>query len=316
MNRQWRVFLTAAVVVAAAVAGSLYHLAAQDRPAPADKKPDQAPPDSPELAAVRKTAEAFAKAFNAGDAKAIAAFWTAEGEYVGPDGETVHGRNEIEKGYVEFFKKHPKAALEVEIETVRRLGRDTVLEEGALKLKLPGDDEPGVSRYSVLHVREDDGWKMAAVREWIPDPAHLVTVKQLEWLIGEWTAKTDHAELRIRYAWDEDKVFLRGRYTLKRGDKLLSSGTHVIGKNPTGGLRAWTFDSSGTFGEAVWMRDGSRWVSESAGTLPDGSELTAVNLLVPIGKDAFTWQSVQRVVAGSPLPDAAPVKVTRIKTDK
>jgi uncharacterized protein (TIGR02246 family) len=112
-----------------------------------------------------RTAEAFAKAFNAGDAQAVAAFWTRDGEFVGAEGETVRGRELIEKSYREFFKKHPKAAIEVEIQSVRRLGRHAALEEGRLSLRLPGDREPGQSRYSVLHVREGDSWKMASVRE-------------------------------------------------------------------------------------------------------------------------------------------------------
>src|SRR5262249_1312906 len=106
------------------------------------------------------------------------------------------------------------------------------------------------------------------------------------------------------------------RYTLKRDGKDVSSGTQVIGKNPGGGLRSWIFDSSGTFGEAVWARDGSRWVSEASGTLPDGSQVTATNLLIPLGKDAFTWQSIERPAGGAPLPDTPPLRVTRVKGDR
>jgi hypothetical protein len=43
---------------------------------------------------VKKTAAAFTEAFNAGDAAAVAAFWTKDGEYVGPDGESLRGRDE------------------------------------------------------------------------------------------------------------------------------------------------------------------------------------------------------------------------------
>jgi hypothetical protein len=173
-----------------------------------------------------------------------------------------------------------------------------------------------VARYSVLHVREEDGWKMASVREWVPDPAELISLKDVEWLIGEWSARSDDAEASIRYAWDEDKAYLRGRYTLKRGGKVISSGTQVIGKDPHGGLRSWQFENGGSFGEWAWSRDDRGWVIQAAGTLRDGSEVTAVNLLVPVGKDAFTWQSVERTASGSPLPDTPPVKVSRVKAAK
>jgi uncharacterized protein (TIGR02246 family) len=297
--------VTVAVVALAAGAGWLY-VSRADEPARAE---------SPDVAAVRKSAEAFAAAFNKGDAKAVAAFWTKDGEYVGPDGEEVRGRDAIEKEYAEFFKKNPKASVDVHIESVRLVGRYVAMEEGSLKLKLSGEAAPAESRYSVLHVKEDDGWRVASVREWVPDPAELVSPKDLEWLVGDWVAKGDGGELRLRYAWDEDKVYLRSRYSLRREGKVLSSGTQVIGKNPGGGLRSWLFDSSGTFGQSVWSHDGGRWVVEAEATLPDGSEVTAVNLLIPLGKDAFTWQSVERTAAGSQLPGTPPVRVTRVKAE-
>jgi uncharacterized protein (TIGR02246 family) len=308
MSKQQGVIAVTLAVVAAAGVGWLYISRAEDRP-PAEKS------DNPEVAAVRKSAEAFAAAFNKGDAKTVAGFWTKDGEYVGPDGEATRGRDAIEKAYAEFFKKNPKASVEVHIESVRLIGRNVAMEEGSLKLKLPGEAAPGESRYSVLHAREDEGWRVASVREWVPDPAELLSPKDLEWLIGDWVAKGDGGELRLRYEWDEDKVYLRSRYALKREGKVLSSGTQMIGKNPGGGLRSWLFDSSGTFGESIWANDGGRWVIEAEATLPDGSEVTAVNLLIPLGKDAFTWQSVERTAAGSELPGTPPVRVTRVKTE-
>ncbi len=303
-----------AIVAGAAVVLSLVHAWGKEEPAAADK--ERTRPDPPEVAAIRKTAAAFAKAFNSGDAKAVAAFWTKDGEYVGPDGDTLRGRAAITKGYAEFMKNNPGARLEVTIDSVRLLGRHTALEEGTLKLVLPDNPEPGVSRYSVLHVREEDGWRMASVREWVPDPQELVSLKDVAWLLGDWVARADKDELRIRYSWDEGGAFLRGRYTLKRDGKVFSSGTQIIGKDPRGGLRSWIFDSGGVFGESGWTRDGDRWVIEAGGTLPDGSEVTAVNFLIPTGKDSFTWQSVERTAAGSPLPDTPPLKVTRVKAEK
>jgi hypothetical protein len=213
-------------------------------------------------------------------------------------------------------KTHPKATIEVRIDSLRPLGQHAALEEGTLKELLPGEKEPGVSRYSVLHVKGDDGWHMASVREWVPDPAELVSLEDLEWLVGDWVAKSDAAEVRVSYAWDEDKAYLNGRYTVKRDGKTAMSGTQIVGKDPAGGLRSWQFDKSGSFGESSWARDEGRWVIEATATLPDGSEVAATNILIPLGKDAFTWQSIERTVAGSPVPNLPPVKVTRAKAEK
>src|SRR5262249_17525410 len=190
MSKQWQAGIAALAVAAAATLGWLCRSTAEEPEAKnAAAQKDKAKSDSPELAAVRKTAAEFAKAFNRGDAAALARFWTENGEYVGPEGEPVRGRKAIEKLYVEFFKENPKARLEVQVETVRLLGRSTALEEGTLKLRLAGEKKQSVSRYSVLHAREKNGWRMASVREWVPDPAESVSLKDLEWLVGDWEAK-------------------------------------------------------------------------------------------------------------------------------
>src|SRR5262245_4230966 len=313
MKRNSQIGAAILVVLLLVTAFTLYRSTAQDRTTGTARDEDKVSPDE---AAVRKSAAEFAEAFNKGDARAVAAFWARDGEFVGPDGDPIRGRKEIEKSYNEFLKKHPKAKLEVQIESVRLIGRHTALEEGTLRLRSPGEPEPTESRYSVLHIREDDQWKMASVREWIPDPATLVSLKDLQWLIGEWVAKSDDAELRTSYAWDEDKAYLQCRYTLKKGGKVVATGKQVIGKDPAGGLRSWLFDSSGAFGESSWSRDGNRWVIEASGTLPDGSELTATNLLIPLEKDSFTWQSVERKVGEAELPATPPLKVTRVKAEK
>jgi uncharacterized protein (TIGR02246 family) len=316
MNSRVRIMAAALAVVAAGAAGWLVRSRAEDKPAaPPDKPVVADKPDSPALAAVKKTAEAFAKAFNAGDAKAVAAFCTKDVEYAGPDGETIKGRDNLEREYAEFFKKNPKATIDVKVESVKLMGGVAAVEEGKLVLHLPSQTEPNETFYNVLHVREEDGWKMAAIREWTPDP-NDATVKDLEWMLGDWVGKNDGVAVNVHCAWDEDKVFLRSRYTVKKGDTVVSSGTQVMGLDPAGGLRSWVFDASGAFGEAVWTRDGERWISESSGTLPDGSEITAQNVMIPLTKDSFTWQALERTAAGSALPAGPPIKVTRVKADK
>src|SRR5262245_6818051 len=104
MTRYGRILLAAVGILAAAgVAGTLYRSPAQDRAGPSEEK--KLPEISP-AAAVRKSAEAFVATFNKGDARALAAFWTKDAEFVGPDGEVIRGRAAIEKDHAEFFKKH------------------------------------------------------------------------------------------------------------------------------------------------------------------------------------------------------------------
>jgi len=311
MSPRWKWFTAGALLLAVTLGvGSLVRTDAQEKE---KAKAEGGKDDSAAMAAVRKTADAFTAAFNKGDAKAVAAFWTKEGEYVDESGEVVRGRDAIEKLYVELFKASPKATVEININSIRLLSRATAVEEGTLKVTVPGQADPGVSRYSVLHVKEDEGWKMASVREWEPDPAELVTLKDAEWLVGTWTCKAEEVDTKITYSWDANKAFLKCEYKISKGDAGVTSGTQVVAKNPVGGLRSWQFDASGGYGEWDWAKDGTRWVIDSSTMLPDGRESTSTHILIPLDKDSFTWQSVNNAIDGVELADNPPIKLTRVK---
>src|SRR5262245_55305548 len=82
--------------LAVAVLGVGY-MTAQDKAAKgADREADKQ--------AIEKLAKDFVQAFNNRDAAAVAANYTAEGEYIRNDGFPIRGRDEIQKGYAEFFK--------------------------------------------------------------------------------------------------------------------------------------------------------------------------------------------------------------------
>jgi hypothetical protein len=59
--------------------------------------PARAADPDPREAAITRTAEAFVEAFQKGDAKAVASFWTPDGDYVDPSGRVLNGRPAIEK---------------------------------------------------------------------------------------------------------------------------------------------------------------------------------------------------------------------------
>lgn len=302
----------------AVAAGLRARPAGAERPAPVDAPaavPVAAQPAKAEgaEAGIKAATAEYVKAFNAGDAKAAAALWTADGEYVGADGEAQTGRAEIEKGLAEFFQANPKATAEVTVEKVRAIGRGTASCEGVVRVAVSGRDEVSESRYTALHVLEDGRWHAASVREWVDDPATEFDLKAMEWIVGTWTAKGPDGEVKLTYTWDANKVFIRCDYETVKDGKPVSRGTQVIGKNPGGGVRAWTFDSSGTTSDGLWVRDGSRWLSEATGTTPDGFEITSLNVVVPLSADAFTWQTTDRATNGVPLPALPPVKVTRVK---
>jgi uncharacterized protein (TIGR02246 family) len=261
-------------------------------------------------AAIRKVAAEFIKVVEKGDAKAVAATWTEDGEYIDDDGTTIRGRAAIEAAYAKAFAKKKNVKVEINIESIRFPSKDTAIEEGYAKSYKDGSEQPTCSRYSVLHVREGGRWLMAVLREW---PDEGVALRDLDWLIGTWEAKTEEAEVRTIYEWDAKKNAIRCHVTIK-GPGRSASATQVLLKDPRSGqLRSWIFDDDGGFGDGAWTRDGKRWVIEASGVQADGGELTARNVLTPVDKDTFTWQSTERTLDGEKMPNIPPVKVTRVK---
>lgn len=261
-------------------------------------------------AAIRKETAEFIKAVEKGDAKAVAAAWTDEGEYISEDGTTIRGRAAIEAAYAEAFAKKKRVKVDITVESIRFPSKDTAIEEGYAKSYKGDSDHPTASRYSVLHVREGGRWLMAVLREW-PDAG--VSLRDLDWLIGTWEAKSDEVVVRTTYEWDANKNSIRCHITIKGKGRNVSA-TQVIMKDPrTGQIRSWMFDDDGGFGDGTWTRDGKRWVIAATGVQADGGEVTASNILTSVDKDTFTWQSTERTLDGEELPNIPPVKVTRVK---
>jgi uncharacterized protein (TIGR02246 family) len=259
--------------------------------------------------AIKKAGQSFIKAYLAGDAKAMAAHWTENGEYFADDGTVLRGRATIEKSYAELFaKKAPHTEASIEITSIRFPSKDTAIEEGYFRVR-SDKEAPSVSKYSVLHVREGGKWLMALVREW---PREGTSLRDLDWLIGTWEGAKGNTTVRTTCEWWGDKNFIRIKIAIKHKDHT-RDGFQMIGKDhSTGKLRSWTFDTDGSFGEATWSRDGKKWVQESAGVLEDGSVLAATNIMTVIDNDSFTFQSVERSLDGEEIPDVPPVLVKRV----
>jgi uncharacterized protein (TIGR02246 family) len=267
-----------------------------------------------ERAAVKSALDSFVKAFVARDAKALAGHFTDEGEYVSVEGTRVKGKDSIEKGFTAFFAKTPEVAAEGHSDATRFLSVDSAIDEGSVTVRR-GPLAPAVTaHYTALFVRENGRWRLAQLSE---SDAHEASIEGLGWLVGEWkSTKKEGAEILTTYSWHPNKKFLQGQFTIKEKDRTFS-GTQIIGVDPRNNeVHSWTFEADGGFGEADWHRDGDHWVLEATGTMSDGTVLKETNILRRVNDDKFTWQSVNRTLEDSELADLAPVKVTRVKTEK
>jgi uncharacterized protein (TIGR02246 family) len=284
----------------------------------AQDKTGKGPNREADKQAIEKLAKDFIQAFNKRDAAGIAAHWTAEGEFIRNDGQPIRGKSEIEKGYADFFKTvKNKSQVEIQFDGINFPSADTAYSEVTLRLKNEEGEVVASSWRNTLLVREGGQWKVAMVREWDRDVGLDANLSELAWLIGTWQAATKDREVTISYKWDDNKMFINGKYTVKEGAKVVESGTQIIGKdNAEGTLRSWTFQSDGGWGGGVWTREGKKWSVDVYGVTPEGKELTATSVYVHVDPATFTWQAVGQALNGEPIPDTQPLKVTKEKSAK
>src|SRR5262249_11252861 len=101
---------------------------------------------------------AFLAAYEKGDAKAVAAFWTADATYIDQDGHEHKGRAAIEKMYEKVFAENKGAKLAIHVTSLKQLTPDVVLEDGITEVT-PADSSLSVAtRFSAVLVKQDGEW--------------------------------------------------------------------------------------------------------------------------------------------------------------
>ena len=80
-------------------------------------------------AALAKNAEAFVEAFQKGDARALAGFWTPDGNYTDQTDNRLKGREAIEKAFRGLFAENKGLKLRIDSDALRFVTPDVAVEE-------------------------------------------------------------------------------------------------------------------------------------------------------------------------------------------
>jgi uncharacterized protein (TIGR02246 family) len=262
---------------------------------------------------IRQAMEKYQDAFNQGDARRVASFWSETGEYLTASGERIEGRDAVQAAYEALFAEGKSFRLEAKTSRLGFAAPNVAVEEGTARLTCAGDP-PAEAIYEAVHVKEDGGWKLWRVREArLPrDTSHHDQLKDLSWLLGEWSSHDRAADIRSQCKWTKDETFLTRSFRVAADGRTEIEVEQYIGWDTSSQqIRSWAFDSEGGVEQAVWRRDGDRWIVDLTATLPDGREGSAQRILTPIDQNTFTWQSVNRQVAGQLLPSVEPVTIVR-----
>lgn len=274
------------------------------------------PEDSAEEQALMASARAYQAAYEKGDAKALAAFFTDEAEYLAEDGRTVRGRAQIEESLRAALRSRGKSTLTIQTDSVRKLAPEVLLEKG--RTSVTGEDgQTGGSQFTAVHVKADGKWLISNLVE---TPLPLVSpaerLSELNWLIGKWseTDKGNDLTVESEYQWARGGNFISCTIIVTKGGELTLEGWQIIGWDPLDDeIRSWTFDSEGGLAEARWTGGGDRWLVRDAGVAADGTRTTADNTITRISDDQFTWESHNRLLGGDPQPSIGQIEVNRVK---
>ena len=266
-----------------------------------------------DLELLQATAKAFETAFNAGNAKELAALFSEKAEVVDEDGNVVEGRANVEARFAESFKNHPKAHIAIEVTLLRQLSPDVAVEDGVSTVTLEPDQPASRSPYTLVHVKRDGKWSFASVRDY-PEETTLTAhdhLLPLGWMVGHWVDESRDGRVETTCQWTEDGNYLLQEYAIKTRRGIELRGTQRIGWDPSRRMiRAWVFDNAGGITESTWTAVEGSWVIKAEGTLPDGQGISATRILTPLTADSYQINSSNQIFGGELLPDSS-VRVVR-----
>ncbi len=299
---------------------------AQPKSAPAEKQPLAPPAEQPQAEPVGhdgsgkrpskypeeekpllKSAEAFVKAYGEHDAKAVAALFAPEAEYIDAEGHEFQGREVIEQTLADFFKENPDSSLLLDVASIRFLSPTLAIEEGLTVCTVKRGGRPEASRYVAIHTKADGQWLIASIREHSARaPAgHAAHLKQLNWLVGNWVDEDRDSVVHFNCRPSENGNFLIRDFEVVAGGGKVVSGTQRFGWDPLSGkFRAWTFDDDGGYFEGWLTREGDDWVLMSAGVTAYGQAASGTTIFTLVNDQTITWRVVDREINGSPLEDS------------
>lgn len=268
------------------------------------------------LAEVKTTLLALKEALSRGDAEKAAAAWSEDGSFVNMDGLAFKNRKEIQKRFQDVFAKEGRPSITFNVQRVKELNDSAVLIEGLVHRNNGPAADNVESRFSMAVVKEGGRWSIKSASE-SPYRNDLGTqdnpLDAFNWLIGNWKVENENGRLDLKVDWAHGKNFISCLYLIKHGNSSEPESRQVIGFDPINQAPiSWSFDASGGYGQARWIKEGNKWLIDSCGVDREGNQTTCTNVITMVDKDTFTWQSINRTINGESLSDTAALKLEKL----
>ncbi len=255
---------------------------------------------------------ALSSAASIQDAQKMAALWTSDGLYVDTDGTETRGRQALAEKFAAAQAGLPKASIVLHPSTVKFPGLEAAWVEGTATRQTSTGTEPS-ARFSMLLQKQSGTWLISSATETlIASKSTTDQLDKLSWLLGEWTAQQGAAKVKLTADWTGNKSFILCKYLVNKAGEPDKTDTQIIGWDPSKEqIVSWHFDDNGGFGYGSWSKRGKQWVISTEGVEQSGSRTAALNILSIEDQNKFSWQSVNRVIDGTTVPDTDPLTVQR-----
>ena len=271
-------------------------------------------PVDPDKAAIEQNIAAYVEAFNKADAQALAMQWSEQGEYISPSGEKWQGREQIAANLTAWFSGAKDAKLELVGTQVELQSPSVAVETGIARVIVP-EKSSEETDYKAIHIKTASGWKIDRISETPVEqaaPSHYDELKELEWMVGEWSDTDDNADIRTSCRWTTNRNFLTQTFRVYVEGQVDFEGTQIIGWDPHAqSIRSWTFDSDGGFGVGRWTRKEGQWTVQTLSVLPDGRRGSSTNTYELSNETTVIYRSIGRQIDGELMPSVGPVTVVR-----
>ncbi|MFZ4483453.1 MAG: YybH family protein [Chthoniobacterales bacterium] len=265
-------------------------------------------------AAIAKVGQAFAKAFEAGDAQGVAAAWTPDGEYTDLDGVTFRGRADIQNLFERVFASTPGRTISIESESLTFPAPGVALESGVTTVAGQAGPSPSRARFANVFVEQNGQWLIASVHDSpFVAPDRSQELGPLAPLLGVWTADLGEGqEIRVEAAPNATGNFVLLERTVFQNGQPVGGGTEWIAWDAANkSIRSWSFESDGGFSESDWKSEGHALVVSTRATLRNGSKVEEVQKLSGAEDGLLVFEAVSLSLDGAKQPLAKPVKFKR-----
>ena len=126
--------------------------------------------------AIRNAAAQYIEAAKRGDAAALAAAWTADGDYIDIAGNHAKARDFIAKsgcqpsdegrhGREDQRRSSAPREITIHSSSLRFITPNVAIEDGISEVRTSGGEEPSPDRYTAVWVKQGDKWLLDSLRE-------------------------------------------------------------------------------------------------------------------------------------------------------